>query len=159
MSSFSVMSSSVDMTWTTPKSFFDKVSQEFNFTLDAAAFKTSALCPNYYGPDHEQTDRRDALECDWVKDSAGGWIWLNPPYGRALPHFIKKAHNEYLRGAKIVILIPSRTGTSYWHDYLVNHEIRFIRGRLKFGNTNTSAPFDSALIIMGGNQNVQFVRQ
>lgn len=137
-----------DDMWTTPRDFFDKVNKEFNFTLDAAAIKSSALVPNYLGPDHDYLWRRDALTVEWVGASEGGAIWLNPPYGRTIKDWVRKADAVARGGGTVVCLVPSRTDTSWWHEYCIHHEIRFIRGRLKFGNQKNSAPFPSALVIM-----------
>lgn len=71
---------------------------------------------------------------------------MNPPYGRQIKHWIKKAYEESQRGALVVCLIPSRTDTAYWHDYVMKGQIEFIRGRLKFGNAKNSAPFPSAIV-------------
>ena len=137
-----------DDMWTTPRDFFDKVNKEFNFTLDAAAIKSSALVPNYLGPDHDYLWRRDALTVEWVGASEGGAIWLNPPYGRTIKDWVRKADAVASGGGTVVCLVPARTDTSWWHEYCIHHEIRFIRGRLKFGNQKNSAPFPSALVIM-----------
>ena len=150
------MRTSNDDTWTTPKDFFNELNKEFNFTLDAAALKSSAVVPNYLGPDHDYGWRRDALTVEWdgaVIDwdgvsGGGGAVWLNPPYGRQIGKFLAKADNESKKGIVIVCLVPARTDTKWWHDYCIHHEIRFIRGRLKFGNQKNSAPFPSALIVM-----------
>lgn len=136
-----------DSTWTTPQDFFDKLNDEFHFTLDAAALRSSAKVPNYLGPDHDLHWRRDALQVEWT-GAADGWIWLNPPYGREIKAFMRKAHEEVNKGAKVVALVPARTDTNWWHDYCIQYEIRFIKGRLKFGDSKNSAPFPSALIIM-----------
>lgn len=140
--------SSLDETWGTPLTFFIKCDQEFHFTLDAAALKTSALNDNWYGPDHEDPERRDAFTRDWVADAQGGAIWLNPPYGKTIKAWMKKADEEAQKGATVVCLVPSRTDTAWFHDYCIHHEVRYIRGRLKFGNAANSAPFPSALVIM-----------
>lgn len=137
-----------DSTWTTPQDFFDKLNDEFHFTLDAAALRSSAKVPNYLGPDHDLLWRRDALTVEWDGASGGGWIFLNPPYGRVIKDFMRKAHEEVGKGARVVALVPARTDTAWWHDYCIEYEIRFIRGRLKFGNSKNSAPFPSALVIM-----------
>jgi len=85
------MRTSLDGTWTTPRDYFDKVNSEFNFTLDAAALSSSTLVPdNWYGPDHPDQSRRDALVRDWTEDSTGP-IWLNPPYGRVIKDWMRKA--------------------------------------------------------------------
>ena len=81
-----------DDTWTTPRDYYNKVNAEFNFTLDAAALADSTLVPdNWYGPDHPDQSRRDAFTRDWAKDSAGA-IWLNPPYGRVIKSWVRKAN-------------------------------------------------------------------
>jgi site-specific DNA-methyltransferase (adenine-specific) len=138
-----------DDTWTTPRNYFDKVNAEFNFTLDAAALSSSTLVPdNWYGPDHPDQSRRDAFSREWAEESAGA-VWLNPPYGRTIKDWMRKAKLESMRGATVVCLVPSRTDTAWWHDYCIDaYEIRFIRGRLKFGNQPNAAPFPSALVIM-----------
>jgi len=141
--------SSLDDTWTTPKVFYDKLNDEFNFTLDAAASKLTTLVEdNWYGLDHEDTDRQDAIKCDWFGDSNGGAIWLNPPYGRTLNRWLEKAGQEASKGATVVCLVPSRTDTKWWHNYCIQHEVRFIKGRLSFGNHTNLAPFPSELVVM-----------
>jgi phage N-6-adenine-methyltransferase len=134
--------------WTTPRDFFENLNAEFNFVMDAAALQESALCELWLGPDHPDAGLRDCLVVDWVELAGDGWIFLNPPYGKDMSKFMAKANFEAGRGAKVVALVPSRTDTRWWHDSCNHHQIRFIRGRLKFGNQNQSAPFPSALIIM-----------
>lgn len=142
------MRTSNDDTWTTPRDYYNKVNAEFNFTLDAAALADSTLVPdNWYGPDHPDYSRRDAFTRDWAKDSTGT-IWLNPPYGRVIKDWVCKADTVANGGGTVVCLVPARTDTSWWHEYCIHHEIRFIRGRLKFGGQKNSAPFPSALVIM-----------
>lgn len=142
------MRSSLDDTWTTPKEFFTKLHSEFNFALDAAALKGSAVVPNYLGPDHEYGWRRDALTVEWDGASGGGPVWLNPPYGRAIKDFVAKADSESKKGITVVCLVPARTDTKWWWDSCIHHEVRFIKGRLKFGDSQNSAPFPSAVIVM-----------
>jgi phage N-6-adenine-methyltransferase len=143
------MRSSLDDTWTTPKDFFASVNEEFDFGLDAAALSNSTLIPsNWYGPDHPDPIRRDALVRDWTSDAGGKPIWLNPPYGRVIGQWVKKANQEAQRGGIVVCLVPARTDTHWWHNYCIHHEVRFLRGRLKFGNSKNSAPFPSALVVM-----------
>ena len=89
------MRSSISDSWTTPRDFYEKLNKEFNFALDAAALQSSTLCPdNWYGPDHPEQSRQDALARSWSDDSDGGTVWLNPPYGRAIKAFMAKAHKE-----------------------------------------------------------------
>jgi phage N-6-adenine-methyltransferase len=142
------MRSSLDDTWTTPRDFFANLHEEFNFTLDAAALKSSAVVPNYLGPDHEYGWRRDALTVEWDGASGGGAVWLNPPYGRAIKEFVAKADTESNKGITVVCLVPARTDTNWWWDSCIHHEVRFIKGRLKFGGQKNSAPFPSAVIVM-----------
>lgn len=135
--STSVHFSSKTNEWSTPQAFFDELNAKYHFTCDLAATAENTKCERYLA---------DSLPVAWHKIE--GWLWLNPPYGRELGVWVKKAHDEALMGAKIVMLIPARTDTSYWHDYIFGMaEVEFIRGRLKFGDSNNSAPFPSALVI------------
>lgn len=133
-----LMFSSKDQTCETPIEFFDKVNEEFNFDIDVCAIPQTAKCEKYYTPDI------DALKQEW-----SGVCWMNPPYGKDIKIWIKKAYEESLKGAIVVCLIPSRTDTTYWHEFIFPYasEIRFIKGRLKFGDSKNSAPFPSALVI------------
>ena len=143
------MRSSISDSWTTPVDFWEELNREFSFTLDAAALEKSTLvCDNWYGPDHPNPLRRDALVCNWNEDDMDGTVWLNPPYGRAIKSFVAKANAEAQKGATVVCLVPARTDTQWWWDSCIHHEVRFIKGRLKFGGQKNSAPFPSALIIM-----------
>jgi phage N-6-adenine-methyltransferase len=144
------MRTSLDDTWTTPRDFFDKLNAEFNFGLDAAALQNSTLVPdNWYGPDHPDPAARDALRIDWNHNSRGRPIWLNPPYGRVIKDWMRKASEVASGGGTVVCLVPARTDTAWWHDYCINaYEIRYIRGRLKFGGQKNSAPFPSAVVVM-----------
>ena len=133
-----VMFSSKDQTWETPQNLFDKLDEEFNFTLDVCATDETAKCDNYFTP------KENGLIQEWR-----GNCWMNPPYGREIGIWIKKAWEESKKGAKVVCLIPARTDTKYWHEYIFTYaaEIRFIKGRIKFGNSKNSAPFPSAIVI------------
>ncbi len=141
------MRSSLDDTWSTPRDFFEKLHKEFNFTLDAAALRSSAVVPNYLGPDHEYGWRHDALAVEWAGASEGGAVWLNPPYGREIAKFMNKANEESKKGITVVCLVPSRTDTNWWWDNVIMHEVRFVKGRLKFGGQGP-APFPSAVVVM-----------
>ena len=122
--------------WATPQNFFDELNQEFKFTLDPCATKQNAKCSKYY----TQTD--NGLSESWDNET----VFCNPPYGREIKHWVKKASEAV--GGVVVMLVPARTDTSYFHDYIYNKsEIRFIRGRLKFGDSKNSAPFPSMLVI------------
>jgi len=138
-----VMFSSKDQTWCTPQELYDKLNKEFHFTLDAAASDANAKCNNYY------TEENSGLDKSW----AGQTVFCNPPYGREISLWVKKAYEEYRdHKVKTVMLIPARTDTSYWHEYIFPHaQIYFVPGRLKFTNQNGitkySAPFPSAIIV------------
>lgn len=138
-----VMFSSKSNEWATPQSFFDKLNKEFGFTLDPCSTHENAKCEKHY------TIEEDGLSQNW----GGQVVFCNPPYGRDLPKWVKKCHDES-RHATIVMLIPARTDTSYFHDYIYHKaEIRFIRGRLKFGESKTSAPFPSMVVIYNNKNN------
>lgn len=147
--------SSKNMNWCTPKEFFNELNAEFHFTLDAAATEKSAKCPKYYTP------KEDGLKQKWIAES-GGSVFCNPPYGKQIGEWVRKAYEESQRGITIVLLIPSRTDTAYFHNYIYGKaELRFIRGRLKFtdedGNAKKSAPFPSMIVIYNGKANNVFI--
>lgn len=122
--------------WATPQDFFDKLNQEFNFTLDPCASSENAKCKNFY------TKEDNGLTKSWDNNV----VFCNPPYGRVLKDWVKKASEA--RGGVVVMLIPARTDTRYFHEYIYNKaEIRFIKGRLKFGDSKNSAPFPSMVVI------------
>jgi site-specific DNA-methyltransferase (adenine-specific) len=144
--------SSIDLTWRTPTPFYKKLDAEFSFVLDACAVSESTLvADNWYGPDHSDPERRDCLVRDWFQDCGGGYIFMNPPYGRGIGKFMAKAAQESVRGCGIVALVPARTDTAWWHDYVIPFasDIRFIRGRLKFNDGPNAAPFPSAVVVYG----------
>jgi phage N-6-adenine-methyltransferase len=130
-----MFSSKTDL-WSTPQNFFDELNAEFEFDEDVCATRENAKCKNF------MTKEDDALRQDWR-----GVCWMNPPYGREIPKWIKKAYESSLDGATVVCLLPARTDTRAWHEYCMKGEIRFIRGRLKFGGQKNSAPFPSAVVI------------
>jgi site-specific DNA-methyltransferase (adenine-specific) len=132
------------MDWETPQELFDKLNHEFNFTIDLAANEHNRKCDRWFGPGGVE---EDALSVSWE----GVRGWLNPPYGRGLARWVRKAYEESRDGASLVVLlIPSRTDTTYWHDYVIRaDEVRFLRGRLKFVGATASAPFPSAIVVFG----------
>ena len=129
--------------WSTPQDFFDELDKEFNFTLDPCATSENAKCTKYF------TVEDDGLKQDWSNDV----VFMNPPYGREIKYWVQKAYEESLKGATVVCLIPSRTDTKYWHDYIFGKadDIRFLKGRLKFGGSKNPAPFPSAVVVYKGN--------
>lgn len=134
------MTSSKNIEWTTPKDIFTKLDAEFNFTLDPCCTAENALCKKFY------TIKENGLLQSWK----GETVFLNPPYGNGIRQWIRKAFIESISNTTVVCLIPARTDTSYWHDYCMKGEIRFLRGRLKFGGCKNPAPFASALVIFRG---------
>jgi site-specific DNA-methyltransferase (adenine-specific) len=133
--------------WETPQKLFDVLDAEFNFTLDAASTHNNTKCMDHYSDDN---DEWDGLLNKWH-----GNVWCNPPYSRGLQkQFIKKAHDEFMRGNTdlVVMLLPARTDTIAFHEYIYGKaEIRFIKGRLKFEingvPSKNAAPFPSMIVI------------
>lgn len=136
------MFSSASTERSTPQDFYDALNAEFNFTTDAAATRENAKCAAYFTKD------MDALAPASVWGAYGA-VWLNPPYGRGISKWFAKAYEESLKGATVVMLVPARTDTSYWHRYVIETkaEVRFVKGRLKFGGHKNAAPFPSAVVI------------
>ena len=133
-----MFSSKTDM-WSTPQKFYDKLNKEFNFDLDPCATIENAKCDLYF------TEEENGLKQDWK----GFTVFVNPPYGRVIKDWVKKCHDESLKpNTKVVMLIPARTDTIYFHKYIYNiATIRFLKGRLKFGECTNSAPFPSMVVI------------
>jgi phage N-6-adenine-methyltransferase len=123
--------------WETPQDFFDRLNVEFQFDLDVCALPENAKCTKYFTPED------DGLRQEWH-----GTCWMNPPYGREIAKWIRKAYESAKQGATVVCLIPARVDTRWWHDYCMEAaEIRFVRGRLKFGGVKDNAPFPSAVVV------------
>lgn len=141
-----LMFSSKDQTWSTPQDFFNKLDEEFGFTLDPCASPQTAKCAKYF------TEADDGLSKDW----SGEVVFCNPPYGRALPAWVKKCREEGSKASTtVVMLIPSRTDTKYFHEHIwhgVASEVRFLKGRLKFGGCKDAAPFPSLVAVYRGDK-------
>ena len=134
-----MFTSNTDM-WETPQALFDELDKEFHFTLDVCAVPENAKCERYFTP------AQNGLKQDW--NTGGGTIYMNPPYGREIGLWVRKAAESNVTA---VCLLPARTDTAWFHDYIYGKaEIRFIRGRLKFGNSKNSAPFPSMIVIFRG---------
>lgn len=133
-----VMFSSKTDLWETPQKLFDELDQEFHFTLDVCALPENAKCEKFYTPDD------DGLSKPW-----DGVVWCNPPYGRQIGKWVLAGLDaSRCRKSTVVMLLPARTDTRWFHDCILGKaEIRFIRGRLKFGNAKNSAPFPSMIVI------------
>jgi phage N-6-adenine-methyltransferase len=122
--------------WETPQFSFDGLNAEFGFELDVCATADNAKCRKFYTPED------DGLSQKW-----DGVCWVNPPYGREIERWMRKAFESAQEGATVVCLVPARTDTKWWHRYAMRGEIRYLRGRLKFGGSENSAPFPSAIIV------------
>lgn len=138
-----VMFSSKSNDWATPQDFFAELDREFHFTLDPCADEHNHKCAKYY------TKEQDGLKQDW----GGETVFCNPPYGRSIGRWVRKCFEEVYCGLCpcAVMLIPARTDTKWFHGY-INHksEVRFIRGRLKFGGSKNAAPFPSMVVVFRG---------
>jgi len=112
---------------------------EFEFTLDVAASKENTKCTNYI------SEEQDAMRVSW-----SGACWLNPPYGRgySLSAWVRRANEQAKNGCIVVMLIPARTNTEWWHTYCQPAEVRFVRGRPKFGGAKYGLPWPLAIVIM-----------
>lgn len=133
-----MMSSNTDL-WATPQKFFDKLDAIFHFTLDVCATKENAKCPKFY------TKEQDGLKQPWR-----GTCFMNPPYGRSIQKWVKKAYESAQQGATVVCLLPARTDTRWFQDYCLNvtpSAIHFIRGRLHFNESRDAAPFPSCIVV------------
>lgn len=123
--------------WETPQALFDKLDEEFHFTLDVCALPENAKCERYYTP-----------EIDGLSQRWDGVCWCNPPYGRDVWKWVAAGQVASVMGATVVMLLPARTDTRWFHDWIYGKaEIRFIRGRLKFGGSKSGAPFPSMVVI------------
>lgn len=128
--------------WATPQWLFDALDREFGFTLDPCATPENAKCKEFF----------TRLDNGLLKSWATRIVFMNPPYGEEIETWMAKAHDSALHdGATVVCLVPARTDTAWWHDYAMKHEIRLLRGRLKFGDGKDSAPFPSAIVVMRPN--------
>ena len=136
-----MFSSKTDL-WATPQEFFDELDAEFHFTLDPCATPENAKCKKFY------TRQENGLQKNW--GGGGGIVFCNPPYGREIYKWVKKCYEESKKpGTTVVLLIPARTDTRYFHEFIYHkaREIRLIKGRLKFGNATASAPFPSMVVV------------
>ena len=148
-----VMFSSTSDEWATPQNLFDQLNAEFDFEIDLAATAENTKCSSFYSL------QLDSLSQHWGSQFARGW--LNPPYSRGLcGHFIEKAARQRRMGFLTVMLLPSRTDTKAFHTHIYDAkmwqpregvEIRFLPGRLKFGNAKNGAPFPSMIVIFRPN--------
>ena len=134
-----LMFSSKTELWSTPNDFFDKLNDEFHFTLYPCSTHENAKCYKHF------TEEENGL----LQNQGNEVVFCNPPYGRQIKYWVKKAYEESQKdNTTVVMLIPAHTDAIYFHEYIYHKaEIRFIKGRLKFGNAKNSAPFPSMVVI------------
>lgn len=134
-----LMFSRKEDTWETPQDFFDRLDAEFNFTLDPCCAVETAKCKKFY------TIAEDGLKQSWE----GETIYVNPPYGRAIADWVRKAYEESRKpNTTVVMLLPARTDTKWFHGYIYGKaEVRFVKGRLKFGGSQYNAPFPNMVVV------------
>ena len=138
-----VLFSSASGEWPTPQAFFDKLNRRYHFSLDPCATPENAKCPLYF------TKEQDGLLQDWGTHR----VFVNPPYGRTMRAWARKCFEASQGGALVVLLVPARTDTRWYHDWSEGKaDITFIRGRLRFGNADTSARFPSMLAVYAPNR-------
>lgn len=137
--------------WPTPMDFFAALDTEFGFVLDVCASTTNHKAPAFYALDHPDADRRDGLGADWAAETArlAGPAWMNSPYGRPIGAWMAKAAAAARAGATVVTLVPVRADTAWWHEHVLatGAEVRYVRGRLTFGEAVNTAAFASAVVI------------
>ena len=130
--------------WATPSETYLALNREFGFTLDPCCTHDNKKCERHF------TINEDGLSRDWGRET----VFMNPPYGREIFLWMEKAYKSSLNGATVVCLVPARTDTKWWHEFAMKGEIRFLRGRLKFGEAKNSAPFPSAVIVFRAQHSV-----
>jgi site-specific DNA-methyltransferase (adenine-specific) len=129
--------SSASAEWATPQWLFDALDREFGFALDPCATAENAKCSKYF------TAAEDGLRQSWDYQV----VFMNPPYGRVIGAWMRKAWESSQRGATVVCLVPARTDTDWWHRFAMRGEVRLLKGRLRFGNAKSCAPFPSAIVV------------
>jgi phage N-6-adenine-methyltransferase len=135
--------SSAKMDWGTPESLFRALDEEFAFDLDVCATHANAKCRRFFSP------QDDGLSKSW-----DGMVWMNPPYGRGIDQWVRKAYSESASGCVCVCLLPVRSDTKWWHDYVMkSKEIRLLTRRLSFDGAKNKAPFPAAIVVFGGKDN------
>ena len=135
----SVHFSSATGEWETPQALFDELDRIFGgFTLDPCATAENAKCARFF------TREDDGLSQAW-----SGKVFMNPPYGREIGQWVRKAWQESQNGTLVVCLLPARVDTRWWHEYAKKGHVYFLQGRLKFGASLNSAPFPSAIVTFG----------
>jgi phage N-6-adenine-methyltransferase len=133
--------------WETPEAFFKPYEKEFNIKLDVCATAENAKCKAFFDKKVNGLHASWSLVNDIISQGKAA-CWMNPPYGRGIEKWVKKAYDESLKGVTTIALLPARTDTSWFHNYIYNkHEVRFLKGRIKFVDALSSAPFPSMIVI------------
>lgn len=133
-----MFSSKTDL-WETPLDLFEKCDAIYHFEIDVCALPENAKCKRFFTPE------MDGLKQEWT-----GVCWCNPPYGRNIGKWVEKAVKSF---ATVVMLLPARTDTKWFHDWCLPYgKIEFLRGRLKFGGCDNSAPFPSMIVVFEANK-------
>jgi len=136
--------SSKKQDWGTPQALFDQLNKKYGpFDLDVCADRFNSKCTNLI------SEETDCLRVPWLRCGVRK-VWMNPPYGRGIGKFIKRAYEQSQEGLLVVCLLPARTDTKWFHDYCTKGKIEFLKGRLKFGGAKNSAPFPSMVVVFGG---------
>jgi site-specific DNA-methyltransferase (adenine-specific) len=123
--------------WATPQYLYDEYNAKYQLTCDAAASARNTKCPKFF------TKKQDGLKQDWGTER----VWCNPPYGRVLGKWMQKADDACRAGATVVMLVPSRTDTKWFHKIAMKRKKVFLKGRVKFGNGKSPAPFPSLVVV------------
>jgi site-specific DNA-methyltransferase (adenine-specific) len=126
--------------WETPQGFFNLLDEEFHFTLDPCADESNHKCERYF------TREQDGLKQDW----SGEIVFCNPPYGRKVGRWVQKCFEEVYQGncKCAVLLLFANTDTKWFHDWIYHKaEVRFIKGRLKFGGGRVNSPKPSMVVV------------
>ena len=126
--------------WETPKDLFYRLDKIYHFETDLCANENNAKCKKYY-----------SVEQDGLKQEWKGSCWCNPPYGRGVGKWVEKAANS---NALVVMLLPARTDTKWFHDYCIKKgTVEFLKGRVKFVGAKNNAPFPCMIVVFGGKVN------
>ena len=142
--------SSASDEWETPQELFDRLNDEFHFTIDVCATEQNKKVSRCF------TREQDGLKQDWT----GETVWCNPPYGRSIKAWIHKAYNHFIGGGTAVLLLPARTDTGWFHEYIYGKaEVRFLRGRVHFNGSKWNAPFPSIIVVYRGEAHDKRTRQ
>ena len=121
--------------WSTPRWLFEEWNKKYKFTIDVCASIKNRKCDRYIDK------KTDALFQKWI-----GTIWMNPPYGRDVIKWVRKAYRTFESGHTVVCLLPASTDTKWFHEFCLRGNVTFLRGRVKFGGSKRTAPFPSMIV-------------